>query len=204
MRKKTFSKETRAIIWVVCFIALFLVVVYSVKYIYPAENTNKYKYNHFDFEYYDGTWYTMIQLNGQPWKVPLRYGPKDVEHIMVIGDPNIFLKLKANYITFDPESKDMNYTALAASELSLNLAQALNITPLGACTKNTTESCYDRTIINCETDKTHAIIYLTQNATFPSVEQKDNCLIIKGKGFDLVKAVDRLLLYWYKIMPQST
>ncbi len=199
--RKTFSKETRAILWVVCFIALFLIFVWSVKYIYPKQTIPHYTYNYFDFYYIDGMWYTQIQLGKQPWNIPLRYGPKDVEYIPVIGDPNVFLTAKGVYITFDPDSDDLNYTALATSELSLNLAQALNITPIGACTKNVTLACHNRTIVNCEIDKKHAIIYLTQNSSFPIVEQKDNCLILKGKGFDLVKAVDRLLLYWYKIMP---
>jgi len=200
-KKKTFSTQTRAIIWIACLIVLFLILLYSIKYVYPKENQNYYTYNHFDFVYDGGMWYTLIQLNDQPWKVPLRFGPREVEYIPIIGDPDLHLTVKAVYITFDPEAEDMNYTALAASELSLNLAQALGITPLGACTKNITEACHNRTIISCETDNKHAIIYLTQNSSFPIVEQKNNCLILKGKGFDLVKTVDRLLLYWYKIMP---
>jgi len=201
-KKKTFSTQTRAIIWTACLIVLFIILVYAVKYIYPRENQNHYTYNHFDFYYHDGMWYTQIQLGDQPWNVPLRFGPRDVEYIPIIGDPNLHLAVKAVYITFDPDSEDLDYhTALAASELSLNLAQALDIAPIGACTENTTEACHNRTIISCETDNRHAIIYLTQNSSFPIVEQKNNCLIIKGKGFDLVKAVDRLLLYWYGIMP---
>lgn len=201
-KKKTFSTQTRAIIWIAGFIVLFIILVYAVKYLYPKEDQDYYTYNHFDFVYDDGMWYTLIQLDDQPWKIPLRFGPRDVEHVPIIGDPDLHLTVKAVYITFDPDDEDLDYhTTLAASELSLNLAQALDITPIGACTKNTTEACINRTIISCETDSKHAIIYLTQNSSFPIVEQKNNCLILKGKGFDLVKAVDRLLLYWYKIMP---
>ena len=200
-KKKTFSSQTRAIIWIICVVVLFLIIIWSIKYIYPKESYEHYTYNHFDFYYHDGMWYTQIQLGNQPWNVPLRFGPREVEYIPIVGDPNILLTVKGVYITFDPDSANLNYTALAVSELSLNLAQALDITPIGACTKNITEACHNRPIISCETDKKHAIIYLTEESNFPIVEQKDNCLILKGKGFDLVKAVDRLLLYWYKIMP---
>jgi len=200
-QKKTFSSGTRAVIWIVVLGTLFLMVFISVKLIALQQEYEAYSYNHFDFVNIDNMWYTQIQLGRQPWKVPMRFGPRDVEYIPVVGDPDIMLTVKVNYITFDPEEEPLNYTALAASELSLNLAQALDIRPEGACTKNITEACHNRTIISCETDKTHAIIYLTQDSDFPIVEQKDNCLIVKGKGFDLVKAVDRLLLYWYEIMP---
>jgi len=33
-----------------------------------------------------------------------------------------------------------------------------------------------------------------------SVTLKGNCIVVRGEGFELVKAVDRLLYQWYHIM----
>lgn len=207
MKKKTFSPKTRTIIWIIAVIILLAAAVYIIKnpniigqVIHDDESY--YTYNGFEFAYYDGMWNTQIQIGKQPYLIPLHYGPRDLEDLYYRGeeDPKIFLTVKANYITFDPDEEDLNYTALAVAELGLNMAQALNIKPIGACTKNITEGCSKRPIINCENDTEHAIIYLKQ-ADETKVELKGNCLTVQGKGMDLIRAVDRLLLYWYGIMP---
>ena len=52
--------------------------------------------------------------------------------------------------------------------------------------------------VDCrETDK--AVIYLKEHEV-GFVEFDNNCIIIKGEGSDMLKAVDKLLLYWYGVI----
>ena len=101
------------------------------------------------------------------------------------------------YITFDPAEPDLKYVGLANGELSLNVVKTLGITPTAACTQNFT-GCGEAPIMQCNPEG-EPVIYLSQEEG-PKVTVDGNCLTVQGKGFDLVKATDRLLLTWYRIV----
>jgi len=158
-----------------------------------------YVYNGFSFVFYDGLWYTQAKVGDRLLNVPMHFGPKDVEYIKVKGKINERFKRSKIYITFDPEDPSLQYVALSAAELSSLLASGFGIMPVAACTKNVTDACAKRPILDCS-DKKKAIIYINQdNETV--VEMKGNCIEVKGKDMELVKAVDRLMLKWLGIMP---
>jgi hypothetical protein len=102
------------------------------------------------------------------------------------------------YITFEPDADNVSSMAIAAAELSLNLAQGINRSLVAACSRNVTEACATRPIVDCrDTDK--AVIYLKENDV-PFIKLEDNCIVIYGKGNDLLKGVDRLLMFWYGVV----
>ena len=158
-----------------------------------------YVYNGFSFVFNDGLWYTKIQINEAAFQVPLHFGPRDVEGITIKGAINESFNTGSDvYITFNPLSENLGYVSLASSELAQNMVTAIKRRPVGACDRNETTACSDRPIITCETT-TNPVIYLLQKSG-PEIELRGNCMILRGLEYDLVKAVDHLLLQWYGIM----
>ena len=92
--------------------------------------------------------------------------------------------------------------ALAAGELTLNLAQGMGATDIiAACAKNETEACKTRPIVDCnQSDK--YVIYLDESQN-NGIVLNNNCVVISGKGQNIVMATDRLLLFWYGVMKQD-
>ena len=112
-------------------------------------------------------------------------------NLIVLNNPQI-------YITFNPMQTELGYIALSASELSINLAQTLNITPIAACTNNETDACTNRPVIDCKTSKEPAVFLNYANTT--QIYIKNNCIFVEGRGREIVRATDRLLLKWFSIM----
>jgi len=74
---------------------------------------------------------------------------------------------------------------------------------VSACDRNATNittACNDIPIITC--DNTNDIVVYYKESDELNVEYRDNCIIISGKEFDLVKGVDRVLFNLYGIMEQ--
>ncbi len=193
--------NTRFMFFVLIALLLILGGIIGIRYWYePAREETGYIYNGFTFTNVTGLWYTQLQKKetGILYNVPLHFGPRELEKVPLQGNVMPFLNNSKMYITFDPIGSSFEYVALSASELSINLAQTFNITPIAACTTNETKACSDRPIIRCGKTK-DATIYLRQaNETKTIVE--DNCIIVQGRGKDLVRATDRLLLQLFGVM----
>lgn len=162
-----------------------------------------YLYNGFSFVKFRSNWFTRFlrQEDGQTYAVELRYGPRDVGDVPIIGDYNFIpANYNSTYITFDPLGNNLSHVALAAADLSSNLAGILQIYPYAACTRNETRGCIRRPIVSCGSGL--PIIYLKETPV-ASIEQRDTCLIISGQELDLIKAVDRWLLTVYGMMETS-
>ncbi|MEK6869440.1 MAG: hypothetical protein AABX74_04375, partial [Nanoarchaeota archaeon] len=67
-----------------------------------------------------------------------------------------------------------------------------------ACDKNETNACANRPIITC--DNTDKLVLYVKEANNSGVYFDDNCIVIEGNGFDLVKGVDRVLYDFYEII----
>jgi len=156
------------------------------------------EYNYFEFFEVDGFWQTQIERGGQRYDAAFRFNPEQVENISVEGSFSGFTD-ETIYITFDPEQEPDNYKylALATTELSLHVVHALNKTVEAACTKNVTAACENRSIVTCNDQKN--VIYL-HYADPTKLALAERCITIQGTEFDIVRAVDRLLFQWYKII----
>jgi len=147
----------------------------------------------------EGLWWSDVFLWGTMFKVPLHFGPKDVETVVITGELNSSFNDEPDvYVAINPEVSDKYYT-LAISELSLNLAKIMNRAPLGACTQENENVCIEREIINCSQTGGKPVIEL-EYSEVPSVQLDGSCIKITGQGYNLTKAVDRLLYQWYGIM----
>ncbi|MBL7051351.1 hypothetical protein ISS04_04310 [Candidatus Woesearchaeota archaeon] len=180
-------------------IGLFL-IFFNMGKLFPKNETS-YTYNGFSFAKYGETWFTQIQPPGQNklYTIELRYGPKELEDIPIIGKPELFLNINSTYVSFNPEDDELKYVGLATADLQMNLIKVFGITPVAACSKNENNNCpTDTPIKNC--DNTNAPVILLQQDPVAFIEQKENCLIIQGDNLNLVKAADKLILYWYGII----
>lgn len=158
-----------------------------------------YIYNGFSFVKVRDTWYTRLKREntGQPYHIEVRYGPRDIEDVPLTGDYTYLLTFNTTFITFDPTGKDFPHVALAAADISTNLARVFNITPFAACSKNETAVCASRPIVQCKQGT--PVIFIREDPV-PAVVAKGTCITVQGSGFDLVKAANRLLFAWYGIM----
>lgn len=157
-----------------------------------------YTYKGHEFANADGIWYTDIRQGNTIYSVGFHYDPLSVRDIDIQGKlSESFLKSEVYYVTFDPTKENLGYTALASAELQLSMARAMRLPLKAACTTNHTQ-CKGVPIITCtNTDK--PVFYINE-AEETKVLFNKNCITIEGKGEELIKAVDRLLYFWYGIM----
>lgn len=161
-----------------------------------------YKYNNFLFEKKDGVWYTQIQNGKQPFIIAFIYGPIGVENITINFLPNDFQKYttprKKVYIAFDHDSSNASYIATSAINIINNLKTVYGVSSQRACLKNST-NCAGAPVINCENTNSSVVIqFIDSDKT--DVTYKDNCLTIKSSKEGYIKASEKIVLNWYKIV----
>ena len=163
------------------------------------------EYHGFIFTNSTGLWKTTVQQKGTKtvYEINLHYAPWELIEYAVDGNPLKFFgllelnKLNALFVTFNLPSSQNSYLALAAAELSMNLAIGLNITPIAACTKNITDECSTRPIVDCT--KKNSVVIKFEESSEEGISINKNCLIIKGNEMSFLKGVDKLLYTMYMI-----
>jgi len=191
-------KDTKKILISIAIIVVAIGFIISLRFIYDdGPQIEQYTYNGFTFTQQAGLWHTQWQRGTELYNIRLRYGPREVEDIPLAA-PGAGINVSDTlYLTFDP-GPDLKYVALAASELSLNLKQVFNLSPVAACTVNVSEPCYDRPIITCE-NTDDAVIYIREDPE-AALLLTDNCIIVQGEGEDLARAADKLIWIQYGII----
>lgn len=158
-----------------------------------------YMYNGYSFVNYDGLWWTELQRLGGVVKVPLHFGPKDVESIPMEGSlSSDFNYGNSVYITIDPTVYNKYYT-LSLMELNNNIVQGINRNISSACTQSD-PICEERKILNCGNSSNLPVIQLVPEESETRIELTGSCIKVIGNELNLTKAVDRLLYHWYGVM----
>ncbi|MEK6940225.1 MAG: hypothetical protein AABX31_05860 [Nanoarchaeota archaeon] len=157
-----------------------------------------YVYNGYSFVKADGLWWTGIEVKDRIIKIPLHYGPREVETIPVTGKlaPE-FNQGEKIYVAIDPTVNYDKYYTLALMELNNNILQGINRNIEAACSQEN-PVCENRTVINCENTNGQPVVQLSVDEK-PSVTLKGTCIDIKGSNEELVKSVDLALYVWYKV-----
>ncbi len=157
-----------------------------------------YVYNGYSFVKADGLWWTEMNKFGTLLKIPLHFGPRELEDIPVSGElDSSFNDGEEVFIAIDPEVQNKYYT-LAISELSFNTVKGLDRIPVGSCTKENW-ACDNRTIVSCENPQGQPVIELAL-ANETKIELDGTCIKVSGREYGIVKAVDRILYQWYGVM----
>lgn len=162
------------------------------------DDAEGYVYNGYSFVKVEGLWWTEINKFGTLLKVPLHFGPKELEEVPISGELNpSFNEGDELFIAIDPDVQNKFYT-LAISELSFNTVKGLDRIPVGSCTKENW-ACENRTITSCENTQGKPVIELAL-ADETKIELQGTCIKVSGKEYGIVKAVDRILYQWYGVM----
>lgn len=201
VRPSSQKRMAIVLVTIVCVLVLvFLGARYGIEKLRVVPN-NDIVYNNFVFTNAGGVWWTDWQHNGLLYKISLRYSPLDVDTVPVIGSLNVSVfNNRSIYVVFDPNSKsNFEYVGLAAGELGLNLARGMGRNPVVACTTNQTEEegCKDKPPVNCQNTKG---VIMLDNTGEALVSLNNDCVLLRGDGLELLRAVDRLLYTWYGIM----
>ncbi len=172
--------------------------LHQMNYQGKLDSTRGYMYNGYSFVFNQGLWYTEVKETGLITKIPLHFGPKNLTQIPVTGtlDPN-FNKGDIVYVAIDPEFANKYYT-LALSELNFNIVKGIRRKPSGVCTKKN-DICEERDILSCDNNQGKPVIELKW-ANETKITSQGTCILVQGKDYGIVKAVDRLVLQWYGIM----
>ena len=162
-----------------------------------------YLYNDiYSFVKFDDLWYTqLVSPKGtRLYNIQFRYGPKEVEDIKIEGSLNIELLNNATeyFATFNPTGNDFSSVAVAVGDFNTHMTKIFFKKPIAACDKNETLACINRPIITC--DNTEELVLYVKEANSSRVYFDDNCIVIEGSGFDLVKGVDRIFYDFYNII----
>ncbi len=159
----------------------------------------------YSFVKFDDVWHTQLKSpkGSRVYSMALRYSPKEIEDISIQGalDKQFFDSQPEFYVTFDPTGNDFSKVALAVSDFDTHMSKVFEKTPIAACDRNETEVCRDRPIITCS-DSGSLVLYIKEADRF-KVYYNNNCIVVEGNGFDLVKGVDRVLYNLYGIMEQE-
>tara|TARA_B100000315_G_C14392588_1_gene502714 strand:- start:51 stop:728 length:678 start_codon:yes stop_codon:yes gene_type:complete len=200
--EKHAEKKQRSIFLItITIIITALIILFSARFILNEEKYPEYTYNGFTFTKIAGLWHTEWQSGNDLYKIHLRYGPKESEDVPVYVNENTNINPSADtYITFDP-GENKAYVALASTELALSLSRAFGTKPIAACSNNESYACFTRPIVTCESTKYNniSVIYIKEDDE-NKVTMDGNCLIIQGRGEDIVKAADKVIWIWYGII----
>ncbi|MBI4738450.1 hypothetical protein HY772_02625 [Candidatus Woesearchaeota archaeon] len=156
-----------------------------------------YMYNGFSFVKFNDVWNTQLAKGNTIYDLTFNNDPKSTENVSITGklDPDYF-KDKNVFITFDPLGKDLKHVAVANYGFSRSLAVAFDYNLSAGCTRE--DNCAGYPIYTCD-DEDKSVVYFKE-ANETAIVYDDNCVIVQGKGSELVRAKDRLLMRWYGIM----
>ncbi len=196
--------ENKKLFVLVAVILGIMLALFSFKFfLKPKPDYPHYTYNGFEFYQYGGLWNTQWQRGDKLYDVHIRYGPREAEDVNFFSGHDASFNPKGIlYLTHDPKESGLGYVALASAEISFTLSQVFNVTPIAACSQNTTEACYTRPIVNCETNPENAVIYLKEieDPSQTAIVINGNCMLIQGNKEELVRAADKVIWIWYGII----
>ena len=154
----------------------------------------------------EGFWFTQISSKSGKtlYDLSMRYSPRELEDIRVGGWLNgtLFNEKKEYYVAFNPTGNDFAHVALAVGDFNTHMVNAFLKMPVAACDRNETAPCSTRPIVTCENTKDEIVLYVKESDAF-KVSYDNNCILIEGNDFDLVKGVDRVLYNFYEMMGQQ-
>ncbi len=166
-----------------------------------------YIYKGYSFVKQDAVWYTKFNSpsGNLEYFLNFRYGPKELETLPIKGtlDLEKFNNASHYFVTFNPLGKEFSYLRVARFDYDSQMLKVFSKTPKSACDRNATNqttACQDIPVITC--DNTDEMVLYFVEAQNISLEYRDNCIIVEGKGLDFVKGVDRVLYNLYGIMGQ--
>ena len=164
------------------------------------DETEGMMYNGHSFVKYDNMWWTVVGVEQKEVTHPFHNSPKDVANISITGEFNsdTFNKNQDVYISTDPTIVD-KYYSLGAIALSVSVGKGINKHPVGAWSKSYEYNPGNVSIVTCDNANGRAVVEFVQdNRT--AVELDGTCMRVIGKSRESLRAMERLLYRWYRII----
>ncbi|MBI4143259.1 hypothetical protein HY487_00075 [Candidatus Woesearchaeota archaeon] len=159
----------------------------------------------YSFVTLDNLWYTQLSSpkGTKVYSLALRYSPKDLTDIIIEGNLNtqLFNNKSEFFVTFNPTGNEFSFIGLAVADFNTHMSKVFEKNPIAACDRNETLPCQNRPIVTCE-DKDKLVLYAKEADKFRTY-YNENCIVVEGRGLDLVRGVDRVLYNLYGIMEQE-
>ena len=215
-------KSDKTLIVAVIIILLVFTFIFGLKYFKPElpgtidelhelnlkgklKPEQGYLYNDvYSFVKFEDLWYIqLISPRGtRLYNIQFRYGPRELEDLKIGGTLNtkLFNDATEYYVTFNPTGNDFSSVALAVGDFNTHMTKIFFKKPIAACDKNGSLACEGRPIITCE--NTNDLVLYIKESNNSRVYYDDNCIVIEGSGFELLKGVDKVLLDFYNIIEQ--
>jgi hypothetical protein len=167
----------------------------------PPEKGYLYQGLH-SFVRFDNLWYTQIKTpkGTKLFNIPFHYSPNEVGDIEPEGILD-YSKLDTNhnfFMTFDPTDENLNYIAVATGESVRPFIDVFGKAVIGSCTKNETDGCLDRPIIECNSTTSPVFYFANEEET--RLLYLNNCIILSGTKEELLRVTDRMLFDLLGIM----
>ena len=204
-KKPKKKKDKEAILyWSIVLIIAVVILFFAVsRFFSKTPEFPAVEYNNWEFTEMAGMWWFEWQMGETMYTVQLRFNTYEVEEIPINGklDNEAFNAYHHIYITFDLSNntgQDLAILALAATELTQNMATAINRTPVAACANTLSDACIDRPIRTCE-NIGEPVIYLKEGGN-AKITVENTCVLVEGSQFELIKAIDLVLYRWYGII----
>ena len=211
---KAGSKANMYLLIGICVIVLLFIAIFALRIFVRQESVTiedmiaktlegkenpktNYMYNGFVFVKVGPLWYTQWKVDNYIFNVPLHYGPLELKVVIAEGQLDERFNTGSYYITFDPYGSDFSYVAVSAGEIGRNLVEGLGAKIKSSCYQNHTV-CAGKPIITCENTNESVIFIKESNES--KIVMQGNCLILQGKGEELLKVTDRVILQLYGIM----
>ena len=166
------------------FIALIMILS-ALGFMWKGPSKDQYKYNNLLFTKTKNGWLTYVDNKA----FLLTYSPRELENITAAISLNNLNYAQIIFFSLNPE-EDV-YQAVYDFQTNMNNLFVPLLIP--ACTANVSK-CINITLKNCQdaTENAKVIIFKEENQT--KITYKNNCLTIQGKGGNLTKATDKLIL----------
>jgi len=166
-------------------------------------------YNGYYFAKIDNFWTVKINKTPYIYISHLRYNPRELKDIPLLGNLSDFLPSNKTYISFYPKENNANVN-LALAELAVTLAESFIViqnttfNPKIVCASDLDPSCTapdenneSLPIMNCTTsDKT--IVFEESNTT--RIIVNETCIHVFSTDDDMIRSSERLLYSLYGIM----
>ncbi|UZE93862.1 MAG: hypothetical protein IB618_03820 [Candidatus Pacearchaeota archaeon] len=199
--KEAKKKRSQLIIGLfIVFLMVFSVVGYAFLSGTKPEQQGQETYNSYVFIDTPEGWKTQISIESKSYTITTAFLPQELENITIQGTPllNAF-KGKTVYIIANNLSERQ-----AAISLYSNLNKIVFRMQL-ACSEeeSETEFCLENElpIKSCDDATLEiTIVEIKETENEPIVNYKNNCLIIEGKGTDLVRATEKSVFIIFGIM----
>lgn len=191
-KKRGISKQA---IWTIILGGIMVFSVFGIMFSSYNSGSDKTTYGNYEFERTTNGWAT--EINGK--YAEFNYLPSDIEKLNLSREASdVLAQSKAVYITFNPNTRNVQTFELMRFELSMKMAEAADVYPMLGVSEENDE--YRQPLVDCRnsTPTVPVLNLLEGNETRAYLD--GNCIIVEADRYSAPAMKDRLLYALLGIM----